>query len=46
MPPEFQAVRQQLNTKIAAESISTMIRELHEKASIEFIEPKTEAPAE
>ena len=45
-PPEFQAVRQQLNTRIAAENISDMIRSLHEKASIEFVEPDSKAPAE
>lgn len=35
-PPEFEAVREQINTTIAAEGIRSMLKALHEKSTIEF----------
>lgn len=37
-PPEFDAVREKLHTATAAEAISNMLKALHDKSTIEFIE--------
>ncbi len=35
-PPSFEAVKKQLSTKVASESIRDMIKALHEKSNVEF----------